>query len=170
MIIKAIETLYKGYRFRSRLEARWAVFFDALGAKWEYEKEGFELGKEGRYLPDFWLPGLGVFAEVKPREFTKGEWDKCASLSEACLILDGIPEHRGFWITLSNDCPDAKDRYIEYISRDTSSSSVIVLSESFRKGTLWYLFGSDIDMYDCPKSAITTARSARFEHGELPGS
>ncbi len=28
--IKAIETRYKGYRFRSRLEARWAVFFDAL--------------------------------------------------------------------------------------------------------------------------------------------
>jgi hypothetical protein len=28
--IKAIETSYKGYRFRSRLEARWAVFFDAL--------------------------------------------------------------------------------------------------------------------------------------------
>ena len=26
--IKAIETYYKGYRFRSRLEARWAVFFD----------------------------------------------------------------------------------------------------------------------------------------------
>ena len=29
--IKAIETYYKGYRFRSRLEARWAVFFDAAG-------------------------------------------------------------------------------------------------------------------------------------------
>lgn len=29
--MKAIETRYKGYRFRSRLEARWAVFFDALG-------------------------------------------------------------------------------------------------------------------------------------------
>ena len=29
-MIKAIETVYNGYRFRSRLEARWAVFFDAL--------------------------------------------------------------------------------------------------------------------------------------------
>ncbi|MCB6994492.1 hypothetical protein LI177_13475 [bacterium 210820-DFI.6.37] len=27
--LKAIQTEYKGYRFRSRLEARWAVFFDA---------------------------------------------------------------------------------------------------------------------------------------------
>lgn len=33
--IKPIETKYKGYRFRSRLEARWAVFFDALGISWE---------------------------------------------------------------------------------------------------------------------------------------
>lgn len=41
--IKAIETLYNGYKFRSRLEARWAVFFDAVGSKWEYEKEGFDL-------------------------------------------------------------------------------------------------------------------------------
>lgn len=28
MTIKAIDTIYKGYKFRSRLEARWAVFFD----------------------------------------------------------------------------------------------------------------------------------------------
>jgi hypothetical protein len=32
--IVAIPTRYKGYHFRSRLEARWAVFFDALGIKW----------------------------------------------------------------------------------------------------------------------------------------
>ena len=53
--IKAIQTHYKGYRFRSRLEARWAVFFDALGVKWEYEKQGYSL-PSGPYLPDFWLP------------------------------------------------------------------------------------------------------------------
>lgn len=40
---KAIQTVYKGYKFRSRLEARWAVFFDALGITWQYEKEGYEL-------------------------------------------------------------------------------------------------------------------------------
>lgn len=51
--MKAIETRYKGYRFRSRLEARWAVFFDALGIKWEYEPEGYDLGEAGWYLPDF---------------------------------------------------------------------------------------------------------------------
>ena len=45
--IKAIETYYKGYRFRSRLEARWAVFFDAAGIKYEYEPEGFGL-EDGR--------------------------------------------------------------------------------------------------------------------------
>lgn len=65
--IKPIETLYKGYRFRSRLEARWAVFFDELGIKWEYEKEGYDLGEAGWYLPDFWLPKMLCFVEIKPR-------------------------------------------------------------------------------------------------------
>ncbi len=47
--IKAIETRYKGYRFRSRLEARWAVYFDTLGWKWEYEKEGYDFSALRRY-------------------------------------------------------------------------------------------------------------------------
>lgn len=53
--LKPIESYYKGYRFRSRLEARWAVFFDACGVEWEYEPEGFELGNGMYYLPDFRL-------------------------------------------------------------------------------------------------------------------
>lgn len=69
-MIAAIPTKYNGYSFRSRLEARWAVFFDALNVRFEYEKEGYDLGALGWYLPDFWLPdiGSGVWAEVKPEE------------------------------------------------------------------------------------------------------
>lgn len=58
--LKAIETEYKGYRFRSRLEERWAVFFDACGVKWEYEPEGYDLGDGTYYLPDFLLHGVTV--------------------------------------------------------------------------------------------------------------
>lgn len=64
--LRAIKTRYKGYAFRSRLEARWAIFFDHLGIKWEYEPEGFELGNGMRYLPDFWLPDFNLWVEVKP--------------------------------------------------------------------------------------------------------
>lgn len=63
--MKPIQTLYKGCRFRSRLEARWAVFFDELELPWEYEKEGFQLADGMRYLPDFWLPTMDCFFEVK---------------------------------------------------------------------------------------------------------
>ena len=56
--LKAIETEYKGYRFRSRLEARWAVFFDACHVRWEYEPEGFVLPNGQYYLPDFLLHGV----------------------------------------------------------------------------------------------------------------
>lgn len=53
MELKAVPTNYKGYRFRSRLEARIAVFLDACNADWEYEPEGFVLPDGSQYLPDF---------------------------------------------------------------------------------------------------------------------
>jgi hypothetical protein len=64
---RPIETNYGGCRFRSRLEARWAVFFDAVGVKWEYEVEGYET-PDGRYLPDFRLRlhNRHVLFEIKP--------------------------------------------------------------------------------------------------------
>lgn len=71
MHIQAIETMFRGYKFRSRLEARWAVAFDNLGLNWQYEVEGFDLGKLGRYLPDFYLPDQKTFVEIKPENKTK---------------------------------------------------------------------------------------------------
>ena len=75
--MKPIQTVYKGYRFRSRLEARWAVFFDALGYSWEYEPEGFDLGFGVRYLPDFRIWGTDTnpdpfvfWIEIKPEGWT----------------------------------------------------------------------------------------------------
>lgn len=60
----AIETEYGGCKFRSRLEARWAVFFDKLGIQWKYETQGFEADGH-RYLPDFYLPESNDWIEVK---------------------------------------------------------------------------------------------------------
>lgn len=62
--IKPIETRYADHRFRSRLEARWAVFFDHLGIEWQYEPECYRVAGKG-YLPDFWLPDLSLWVEVK---------------------------------------------------------------------------------------------------------
>jgi len=94
-MIKAIETRYKGYLFRSRLEARWAVFFDTLGIKWEYEQEGFELSGGTRYLPDFYLPTFagGIYAEVKPEgdDFEKAR--KFAKESkQGVWLCAGVPD------------------------------------------------------------------------------
>lgn len=61
----AIPTKYNGTQFRSRLEARWAAFFDLIGLEWEYEP----LDLSG-YIPDFILPNLFgshvALVEVKP--------------------------------------------------------------------------------------------------------
>lgn len=67
--LKPIETYYKGYKFRSRLEARWAVFFDALNLKWQYEVEGFKLSNSEYYLPDFKVMSINnmvYWYEIKP--------------------------------------------------------------------------------------------------------
>jgi len=62
---KSIETVYDGHRFRSRLEARYAMFFNELHIKWVYEPEGFVLSDGTCYLPDFYLPESDSFFEVK---------------------------------------------------------------------------------------------------------
>jgi hypothetical protein len=67
-MIQPIETHYAGCRFRSRLEARWAVFFDHLAIRWEYEAQGYNLPSGARYLPDFRLPQLSALIEVKGDE------------------------------------------------------------------------------------------------------
>lgn len=86
MTITAIETSYAGCRFRSRLEARWAVFFNHLGVPWAYEPQGYLI--DGRpYLPDFWLPSLGAWAEVKGR-FAPGQYEL---LTKAVMPGGGLP-------------------------------------------------------------------------------
>jgi hypothetical protein len=123
MSIKAIETSYAGCRFRSRLEARWAVFFDHLGIRWEYEPQGFLIGPYPAdetdagctpatkpYLPDFLLD-CGTWIEVKGNE---DDLDKdllveaaielplikaCKEQGPKLMILGPIPEPRtdGDW-------------------------------------------------------------------------
>lgn len=66
MTIQSINTYYSGHHFRSRLEARWATVFNDLGLRWEYEPQGFRVGDDRRsYLPDFLLPDVGWWIEVK---------------------------------------------------------------------------------------------------------
>lgn len=79
--MQPIETIYGGCRFRSRLEARWAVFFDKLGIQWQYEPEGYKLSSGQSYLPDFWLPPLDCWFEVKGPEPTELDRKKAHGLS-----------------------------------------------------------------------------------------
>ena len=104
----AIPTRYAGVEFRSRLEARWAAFFDLMGWKWEYEP----LDLRG-YIPDFVLYlNRPLLIEVKPYvEYEEYEeatakidasgWEEEA-LIVGSRILDGGRGGYGFeeWPTL----------------------------------------------------------------------
>src|SRR5882762_1150069 len=60
-----LPTRYADCMFRSRLEARWAVFLDQIREPWRYEPERYGIGGQATYLPDFHLPRLGSYLEVK---------------------------------------------------------------------------------------------------------
>ncbi len=78
----AIPTDYNGIRFRSRLEARWAVFYDSLQIDYLYEEEGFDL-KNVWYLPDFYLPAQDCYVEVKGPNPTDEDIRKADMLSKS---------------------------------------------------------------------------------------
>lgn len=163
--IKPIETRYKGCRFRSRLEARWAVFFDAMHIEWEYEKEGYNLGELGCYLPDFWLPQVNMWAEVKAKEFTPEERYKILDLAygthHPVLMLVGPPDFLTY---------EATDGY-DYL---LGEGHMYHLTESRFYGNTEFQMMPKNKMRDAIKSdgcyqlerAINAALSARFEFGE----
>lgn len=185
MTIKPIETRYGGHRFRSRLEARWAVFFDELGVTWDYEPQGFDLGDAGLYLPDFWLEDHQCWFEVKGQwpEYHSPEIRKLRALgyeTESAVILAaerigdkthtlfahdlgvnsaGEFQGAGIWSHLREDG-------LLVFQVDVSRSRILYANSTFEKEIPWV---ENVDGPTADKkvwAAYMTARGARFEHGE----
>lgn len=89
--MQILPTEFDGHRFRSRTEARWAAFFKAASIRYEYEPEGYNL-PSGWYIPDFFLPDIRTFVEIKGRHPSSTEQRKCEDLSAEthCNVVIGI--------------------------------------------------------------------------------
>jgi hypothetical protein len=181
---KAIETNYKGYRFRSRLEARWAIFLDAMGATWHYELQGYELDGE-RYLPDFWIkhihdvkphpnglpPEQGFWVEIKPTPPTNAELDLCHKLAL-------LTQHCVYLLAGSVGCQEYTCHKFHFRGNYVISGPI-----GHDKPAPWWCDNhfehyltcccgkedDPIGTYHELPAAYQAARSARFEHGENPG-
>jgi len=183
--IKPIETIYNGYKFRSRLEARWAVFFDELGIKYEYELEGFELPNGLRYLPDFYLPEFNVYVEVKAsiEKISDEDLKKIFSFSfhsiEKLLVIVGTPikdkmfifcdisffkeDIKNYIFNVENfDVPFTRDEYIEFLQ-----NSEVVFSRNILDWKLILIPKKDLYVDEIMnfqiKNAKITALQSRFE-------
>lgn len=188
--IKPIDTIYKGYRFRSRLEARWAVFLDACGADWEYEAEGFDLGDGVFYLPDFVIQKVKVyqgyeeyyihdlFIEVKGK-MTDADEQKIKKFvgcgtpkqRERLLVVGRIPDGT----SMDEICESIHD--VAYEGLEFMFNFCTVCSDQFAahpgvdENGEFALFGDGKHYLDHMDEARTLraylmARQARFEHGE----
>jgi hypothetical protein len=190
MDIKPIETYYNGYRFRSRLEARWAVLFDTLGIPYQYEPQGFQLSDGTYYLPDFYLPTLDVWVEVKGvmtdadmhkiEQFRNDRGDRMQR--EGMLWVVGqIPNEE----QAKDTCIAYNYKEFEYPIFSVDWDHPYLLCTCPVCGKIGIEFdgrgdrvcgtkctGDDDKGYtsDHPKilNAYKTARQARFEHGEQP--
>ena len=175
--LRPIETLYRGYRFRSRLEARWAVFFQTLGMRWEYEPEGFKLSTGEWYLPDFrvWFVNEPWWCEVKP---PGGD----VTLFEQ--FMEDIPAH-GAVLREIPDPNDPQDWFPEQGYFETDSDCFYQFCICLHCGAVGFEFEGRSDRMPCcgdpakqgrghtfdhPRilAAYAAARAARFEHGETP--
>lgn len=179
-VIKAIETRYKGYRFRSRLEARWAVFFDAAGVKWEYETQGFML-PSGPYLPDFLLPDLGLWFEVKGKDADEDELQKCRELRygpQNVILSEGnIGDERLTLFTFFTDHGGGGEGEFRCMLSTERSTNQVILGLANCGGVeqLWDSHWNPVKFRHFwaggPRDSALShcyqaARSARFEHGE----
>lgn len=177
--ISAIETQYGGARFRSRLEARWAVFFDEMLIDWEYEPEGYET-PDGRYLPDFRIylrpPKPTALFEVKPQYAVANQegcdctfpldarWKHAAAQDAATdlLVARGIPagDRVQEWIDATGGLHRIKagenSHYFPYMF------STCECCDGARIGPATERFVTAPLIRD----ALNVARSARFEFGE----
>lgn len=192
MEIKAIETHYNGYKFRSRLEARWAVFFDEAGIKYQYEPEGFTNG-EDCYLPDFYLPEHNTYVEVKPpREGYEQEIKKALKFVNSdlkikrLLILQNIPKPNDYasWflypVAFYNSLIDNVDmQYVQlcrfdgemwfktdlyYLKRIFGLKDLSAKNEDeFNLDGLLFEEGADEEDVIALNNAYTIAREAQFE-------
>lgn len=190
-MIKPIETKYKGYRFRGRLEARWAVFFDALEIRYEYEPEGFNINGV-YYLPDFWLPDHHWFVEVKRAgAILKGEWEKINAFDENSMDLPH--PYQSFGVIVVYGPPDdpfvdlgggrlvigiPNVPYYPYRGPNTPTfyapgwpdEPSYIDPEACSKN--WHfakrIFSPESFTEQQIRSAVKAALSARFEYGESP--
>lgn len=183
--MKPIETRYAGHRFRSRLEARWAVFFDHIGIGWEYEPEGYVVAGRA-YLPDFQLTSLPylrpVLFEVKGPPIDDDDYELMLHrLGIECVVLVAIgqiprpdqvaefgPTDGGglarfganerpdiLWWTVCQTCAAIG------VEREAQARQIPCGCEGHGLNRGWRS-GNDPRIL----AALTAARSARFEHGE----
>ena len=102
--IKPQPTTYKGIDFRSKLEARWAAFFDTFRVDWAYEPEQYTLDNGLLYKPDFLLHNVRVLGIDSPVDIfveVKGvnaltpvrQYDatKVKALHKPIFVLGNIP-------------------------------------------------------------------------------
>ncbi len=171
---------YNGTKFKSSVEARWAVFFHTIGLKYEYERR-VRLRDHTLCVPDFWLPDFGIWLEVKseePRDDSKNVCQRIAD-STGCVVLMAV------------GAPEPRDQLLAFSPSDSSGEFAFPYQEHRfyfaddrrNEGEFWLVsddgaaksigprtgpdHGKHPGVYDATRRAYQAALNAHFERGEI---
>ena len=90
-----LDTYFNRIVFRSKTEAMWAVFLSKLKIEYCYEPRKFALASGHSYIPDFWIPSLNIWIEIKCGVLSEEEKVKIKGLHELegkpVYVLNGFP-------------------------------------------------------------------------------
>ena len=178
--MRIVETEYAGHLFHSCLEARWAVFLNAVRADWKYEPEEYVLDNGFRCLPDFQVRSVRFYraGDMSATDIAIEVKDVMDPASEAkievyagerpILVLGGLPHG---------------PNYAAGLSYGLKGVGTVALLEPF--SCRFVVPGVDDDgrfaLFDvgwpalahldsaATQSAYAKAAMARFEFGQDPG-
>lgn len=122
--MKSLPSEFEGVLYRSRMEARWAVFMRTCGVPFEYEVEGFNLGGGLKYLPDFYLPFQDSFMEVKSPVCDPADWNKIHRLSNE--------SGKNIFVFTQNPHPPSLENWYK-----NESSATIIMPDAQDEHYIW---------------------------------
>lgn len=181
-IYQAKPTMYNEILFRSKLEAKWAVFLDNMQVQWKYEPFRVDLGYTS-YTPDFVIeyPGSRLILEVKPIPIWASNWRKFTS-GKISITPRSIGKFKKYSYMIGNQ-PDNSDEVVivgEFRSEDRDEILVHIDKQTCalyleygvwkRKVIDWRPISEDLNTFSTDdrlnytvKRAITVMHNYQFE-------
>ncbi len=172
---------YNGHKFKTHLEASWAVFFDHVKLKYEREVEGYEMEDGVKFFPDFYLSDYKLYVKIIPdlellafKELEQiDQFSNCDDKS--VLLICGTPTQEKMYVLDGHfclgECAYEHDRedgvysengLLAIYKKTALPEKRVIFAKSLEERKLVFVFASDWELRDV-NYALSQAQKFPFE-------